>query len=249
MVDLFFDIKNITLKVNVLEILLRSGALDGLSDEQANEVIAKDFGIIASQSQLQKEKLLMHKLKFNDKDPVFIPVLYYWLIARKERVFGFEFFDKKEGKQNLANDITKYSFQVPVITDKEVWLNDYDYKEMQSKQYFDKAQRFWYKDSLLHIPLSENGNYLPIALVANEGKWDKNSKKIPILDKPTTLEDKDGICILYLPPLYDSCSVNIGGMEYRCFMTKDELALLRANGTVRIYDKEYKLNNVELIQM
>lgn len=248
MVDLFFDIKNITLKVNVLEILLRSGALDGLSDEQANEVIAKDFGIIASQSQLQKEKLLMHKLKFDDKDAVFVPVLYYWLIARKERTYGFEFFDEKECKQNLAKDITKASFPVPVITDKEVWQNDYDYKEMLSKQYFDKAQRFWYKDSLLHIPLSGNGNYLTIALVANELKW-SNGKGIPTIDKPTTLEDKDGICILCLPPLYDSCSVNIGGVKYRCFMTSEELALLRANGTVRIYDKEYKLNNVELIQV
>lgn len=246
--NLFFDIKNITLKINVLEILLRSGALGGLTDEQANEVIAEDFGIIASQSQLQKEKLLMHKLKFKDKDSVFIPVLYYWLIARKERVYGFEFFDEKEKKQNLANDITKSSFPIPVITDHEVWQNDYDSKEMMSKKYFDKSQRFWYKDSLLHIPLSGNGNYLPIALVANEGKWIKG-KGIPTIDKPTTLEDKDGICILCLPPLYDSCYVNIGGVKYRCFMTSEELALLRANGTVRIYDKEYKLNNVELIQM
>lgn len=248
MEDLFFNIKNITLKINVLDILLRSGVLDGLSDEQASEIIAKDFGIIALQSQIQKEKILMHRVKFDDKDPVFIPVLYYWLIARKERIYSFGFFDEKDGRRNFATDITKASFPLPVIADKEAWENDYDYREMQYKRYYDKAQRFWYKDSLLHIPLSENGDYFPIALVANEGKW-AYGKGIPTIDKPTTLEDKDGVCILNLPPLYDSCFVNIGGVKYRCLMTSEELTLLRANGTVRIYDKEYKLNNVELIQM
>lgn len=249
MENLFFNIKNITLKINVLEVLLRSGALGKLTNEQASEMISKDFSILSLQSQSQKEKLLMHKLKFNDKDPVFIPVLYYWLIARKERVYGFEFFDEKGNQKNIATDITKASFPLPVITDKEVWENDYDYKEMQYKQYFDKSLRFWNKDSLMYIPLSGNGNYLPIALVANEGKWDNNNNKIPTIDKPTTLESRDGVCILNLPPLYDSCSVSVGGVQYRCFMTSEELALLYDNGTVLIYDKEYKLNNVELIQV
>lgn len=44
---------------------------------------------------------------------------------------------------------------VPVITDNEIWKNDYDYEEMRSKEYFDKAQRFWYKAGLLDVTIND----------------------------------------------------------------------------------------------
>lgn len=56
---------------------------------------------------------------------------------------------------------------LPVITDKEVWEHDYDYKEMLSKLYFDKGQRFWYKSGTKELDLGL-GRTATIAMVSNE---------------------------------------------------------------------------------
>lgn len=50
--------------------------------------------------------------------------------------------EEKEGKKKIVPAV-----QVPVISDQEVWKLEGkgDYKDMMSKTYFDKAQRFWYR--------------------------------------------------------------------------------------------------------
>lgn len=59
--------------------------------------------------------------------------------------------------------------KLPVITDHEIWENDYDYEEMQSNRYFDKALRFWYKSGVKEIDLGLDRK-TTIALVSNEYK-------------------------------------------------------------------------------
>lgn len=45
--------------------------------------------------------------------------------------------------------------KVPIITEHDIWEFDYDYKEMMSKTYFDKAQRFWYKAGVKEFVLNK----------------------------------------------------------------------------------------------
>lgn len=61
------------------------------------------------------------------------------------------------------NDLIK----VPVITDSEIWENDYDYGEMMGKTFFDKSQRFWYKTGVKELILNNNA-VADIAIVGNE---------------------------------------------------------------------------------
>lgn len=56
--------------------------------------------------------------------------------------------------------------EVPVITDFEIWENEFDYDEMSNKFYFDKAQRFWYLSGTYQTKV-DNVN-TKVALVANE---------------------------------------------------------------------------------
>ncbi len=56
---------------------------------------------------------------------------------------------------------------LPVITDREIWENDYDYKEMMSKQFFNKAQRFWYKTGVKELDLGLDRTAI-IAQVSSE---------------------------------------------------------------------------------
>lgn len=59
------------------------------------------------------------------------------------------------------------TIDLPVITDHEIWEYDYDYKEMMTKTYFDKAQRFWYKSGVTELNLMLD-KITTIALVSNE---------------------------------------------------------------------------------
>lgn len=59
------------------------------------------------------------------------------------------------------------TLKLPVITDKEIWQNDYDYKEMLSKQYFDKSLRFWYKSGVKELDLGLDRKAIT-ALVSGE---------------------------------------------------------------------------------
>lgn len=69
---------------------------------------------------------------------------------------------------NWYKEIT-YAFDnsvlnVPIITDAEIWENIYDYEEMMNKIYFDKAQRFWYKDYVKNLVLNPD-NSIDVAFV------------------------------------------------------------------------------------
>lgn len=59
--------------------------------------------------------------------------------------------DKNIPRKFEKEDI-KFLIKVPVITDHEIWDGKSDYKEMASKLYFDKAQRFWFKTGTHRFP-------------------------------------------------------------------------------------------------
>lgn len=62
---------------------------------------------------------------------------------------------------------------VPVITNHEIWDVDYGYEEMKDKEYYDQAQRFWYKNGVLDI-VANNTLNIKAAQVSNEYKGVKN---------------------------------------------------------------------------
>ncbi|MDH6309609.1 hypothetical protein M2451_001975 [Dysgonomonas sp. PFB1-18] len=75
--------------------------------------------------------------------------------------------------------------EVPVIADHEAWENDYDYKEMLSKEYFDKGQRFWYKSGVKELNL-RLGRTATVALVSDE--YDGNYRqKLNYRNEPDTI--------------------------------------------------------------
>lgn len=69
--------------------------------------------------------------------------------------------------KNIYYSIDRTTLKLPVVTDKEIWVNDYDYKEMMEKQYFNLSQRFWYKFGTKEIDLGLERT-ATIALVSNE---------------------------------------------------------------------------------
>lgn len=62
---------------------------------------------------------------------------------------------------------------IPVITDHEIWVNDHDYEEMHSKEFYDKAQRFWYPSGLTNLKINSIDD-ISVAKVSNEYKGQKN---------------------------------------------------------------------------
>lgn len=58
---------------------------------------------------------------------------------------------------------------IPVITDHEIWDNNYDYENMMDKNYYDKSQRFWYKEDIFDIVVNDIAD-VKIASVSNEYK-------------------------------------------------------------------------------
>ncbi|MFT4224712.1 hypothetical protein [Dysgonomonas sp.] len=80
--------------------------------------------------------------------------------------FSYCWYKNLYANDNDAKNETNPILSVPVITDSEVWENDYDYDEMRSKRYFDKAQRFWYKDSLFDAKINDQTD-VKLALVKN----------------------------------------------------------------------------------
>lgn len=75
--------------------------------------------------------------------------------------------------KKLTEDGT--NFEVPVITDHEIWENidEYDYEEMSKKFYPDKNQRFWYKSGIKDIRIN-NEKSAKVAMVTNEYKGQTN---------------------------------------------------------------------------
>lgn len=89
-------------------------------------------------------------------------------------------YESEEDKEN--KDIF---MSVPVITDHEIWDNDYDYAEMLSKQYFDKSLRFWYKSGVKELDLGLDRK-ATIALVSNEYKGD-HEQTLNYRNEPNTI--------------------------------------------------------------
>lgn len=83
--------------------------------------------------------------------------------------------DKKEEEDERYKDKHIIPLiKVPIITDHEIWDWADDYKEMVSKQYFDKSQRFWFKTGTRRFPLGMQGIK----------KEEKEEKQTRALDNP-----------------------------------------------------------------
>lgn len=111
---------------------------------------------------------------------------------------------------------------LPVITDAEIWEHDYDTKEMLSKLYLDKGQRFWYKSGVKELDLGLNRT-AKIALVSNTHNG--NSQTLNYKDRPNTIMSN------YFLLLTNSKYYT----EVECYLTPEEyskldIALIRFNG-------------------
>lgn len=250
MEKLLFNIADITLKIDVLDILKRSGALNGLNETEAANIIAKDYAILATQRDIQNNAIMMHPLNFsNPQITVFAPVLYYWLIARKERVYDF-YFDEKDVKKNVATDKSKFKMSVPIIADHEAFEHDYDYKEMMSKTYFDKSQRFWYKGGNIYIPYGviEGVNHMGVTLCSNEIVFNQNNKPINLTESPNTLQSGDDLCVLMLPRLYMNYYVRYKGNVYQTYFSEYDKHKIENGCRVKINDISYKYDKGDYLQ-
>lgn len=94
--------------------------------------------------------------------------------------FSYNWF--KTIREDKGGDET---IDLPVITDKEIWMNDYDYKEMMNKTYFDKVQRFWYKAGTRELNTNDNEKMIN-ALVSNEYNGAKR-QRLDYRDKPNSI--------------------------------------------------------------
>lgn len=70
--------------------------------------------------------------------------------------------------KDLYNKDGKLLITIPVISEHEIWDNDYDYQEMAGKNYCDKTQRFWYHNGVFPVKIGEKS--MDVALVSNEHK-------------------------------------------------------------------------------
>lgn len=70
--------------------------------------------------------------------------------------------------KDLYDQEGKLLVTVPVISEHEIWDNDFDYQEMAGKLYSDKTQRFWYRKGILPVKIGER--LMDVALVSNEHK-------------------------------------------------------------------------------
>lgn len=116
---------------------------------------------------------------------------------------------------------------LPVITDHEVWENNYDYKEMSSKYYLNKNQRFWYKSGVKSLDLGLERT-ATVALVSNEHNG-MHKQKLDYKDEP------DSIMSNYFLLLTDrECYTSV-----ECYLTPMEYAnlkysLVKFNGDIYI---------------
>jgi hypothetical protein len=67
--------------------------------------------------------------------------------------------------------------KVPVITNHDVWENDYDYEETRDSYFLDSSQRFWYRLGLFDAKINDQTD-VKLAIVSNE----YNGSKRLILD-------------------------------------------------------------------
>lgn len=109
-----------------------------------------------------------------------------------------------------GNELAK----VPIITEHDIWEHDYDYKEMMSKTYFDKSQRFWYKAGVMGLTLNTDIT-ADVALVKNEFKGNRNLR----LDYENR---QNSIMRSYFVLLTDNRNYTI----IDCILTPEEYSLL-----------------------
>lgn len=111
--------------------------------------------------------------------------------------------------------------ELPIISDKEAWEKSFDYREMMKKKYYDKPQRFWYRNGTKTLPT----DYI------NESTKEKISVDVALVsnsyngNKPLTLdyEDKpDSIMRQYFMLLDNNKSYT----TVECYLTPEEYDML-----------------------
>lgn len=112
---------------------------------------------------------------------------------------------------------------LPVITDKEIWEHDYDTKEMLSKQYFDKGQRFWYKSGVKELDLGLDRT-AKIALVSNTYNGD-HKQTLNYRNEPNTIMS-NYFLLLTNRKYYTVVQCYLSPEEY----SNLDIALVRFNG-------------------
>lgn len=117
--------------------------------------------------------------------------------------------------KDLFDDQGKPLITVPVISDHEIWDNDYDYLEMMGKTFYDKAQRFWYKNGTFNVKVGEKS--MSVALVTNEYNMDDKSLSLDYFDMPGSIMRN------FFLILADS---NNNYTSVGCYLTAAEYALL-----------------------
>ncbi|MDR2954501.1 MAG: hypothetical protein LBV43_05425 [Prevotella sp.] len=86
--------------------------------------------------------------------------------------------------KELVNSSGKPVIEVPIISEHEIWDNNYDYQEMAPKRYYNLTQRFWYKSGLF----STNIDSTPIQLATVSERYDGKLKMIlDYEDKPESI--------------------------------------------------------------
>lgn len=142
-------------------------------------------------------------------------------IIKQTSTFSYNWF--KQLYDGNDNELAK----VPVISDHDVWEFDYDYKEMMSKTYFDKAQRFWYKEGVKEFVLSEYDDAVTkaeLAIVKNDYSGNRRLE--------LNYEDKqNSIMKSYFTLLTNSRNYTL----VKCILTPEEYSklpqcLIRFNG-------------------
>lgn len=125
---------------------------------------------------------------------------------------------------------------VPVITDAEIWENDFDYEEMMEKEYFDKAQRFWFKAGVKEFVLNNIGGIetkTDLAIVKNSFSGNRRL----ILD----YEDKeDSILRRFFLLLTDHKHYTV----ISCYLSPDEYNRLH-NSPVRFNGDIYYVADID----
>lgn len=115
------------------------------------------------------------------------------------------------------------TLRLPVITDKEIWKNDYDYKEMLSKLYLDKGLRFWYKSGVKELDLGLDRT-ATVALVSNEYNGD-HKQTLNYRNEPNTIMS-NYFLLLTNRKYYTVVECYLSPEEY----SNLDIALVRFNG-------------------
>lgn len=118
----------------------------------------------------------------------------------------------------------KRIIELPVITDREVWDSQYDYEETMDNTFYDKAQRFWYRNNKLDLEIG-TGHQSYVALVS--GQYESGNKKMILNYK----NEPDSIMRNYFLMLTNEKNYT----TVECYLTAEEYdrlpySLARLNG-------------------